>query len=61
MVLGHLSVEKSSSLFGTRKMGPKTRPKICSKIRPQIRPFESDAATSAGTLEASEPCHKLMA
>ena len=29
--------------------------KIHPQIRPQIRPFESDAAISAGTLEAIKP------
>ena len=31
------------------------QPESPNKIRPKIRPFEWDAATSAGTLEASEP------
>ena len=59
MFLGRLSetvefsAEKNPSSFGTGKIGLKKS--VPKSVHPQIRPFESDAATSAGTLEASKP------
>ena len=62
---GNFSGEKSVLVWHRENRAQKIRPKIRPRIRPQIRPhpppppqirpFESDAATSAGTLEASKP------
>ena len=58
MVLGHLSetvefsAEENLSSFGTGKIGVK---KSVPKSVLKFVLFESDAATSAGSLEASKP------